>query len=198
LDRFSPKPIFVPAKNLNEIRELASSLRDVLRLKSGQAFPTLRILETINDRLAEDDKEIFQVVEDDDLPYAFADTDSVTGLIRLRNSCYQSARHGEKEGVFTVSHEYGHSICHRGVKLHRFEDDVDIPEENDSEIQADSFAIELLVSHVFLVKNLKRLGPEAICERFRIPLNKMIEHIERMRRNGDFGPRPSSQLELPL
>jgi len=197
LEKFSPQTIYVPPITLAAIREIATSLRDILSLKDDQGFPTLRVLERMNDKLAEEDREVFQVVEDEELPLAYADMDSATGLIRLRNSCYQSARSGDKEGLFTISHEYAHSICHRGVKLHRFAADVSIPEENDAEIQADSFAIELMVSHRFLIGNLKRLGADVISDRFSIPLNKLREHIVRMHRNGDFGDY-SIQLELPL
>lgn len=195
--------ILVPAKSICDIRGVATKIRVLTRAKDNKPFPIKQVIESFNDRIAENDAEIMQVVEDSELPFSYADTDPSTGVIRLRNDCYEKAENQNKEALFTISHELGHSEMHRGVAtLPRMDNVQFIPELFDSEVQADSFACELMVSLKYLRRNLKRLGVRRISDLFRIPEHKLNAHITRLIKSGDLkstsvtNMKGKSQLEM--
>lgn len=195
--------VLVPEKSVRDVRSEASKFRALIEVKDNQPFPIKEFIDDVNDRMAKNDAEIMQIVEDSELAGAYADTDPSTGIIRLSNDCYEKAGAGNKEALFTISHELGHSQMHRGVAtLPRMGALHIIPEDFDSEIQADSFACELMVSLKFLRRNLKRLGARRISDMFLIPEHKLNAHITRLLKSGDLKStsimimRGESQLEI--
>jgi len=73
---------------------------------------------------------------------------------------------------FTVAHEIGHFILHKGMRIHvdktflvNWRDDESSQATSDEEMEANRFAAELLMPIPFLEKNIKELkgvGPETV------------------------------------
>jgi len=71
-----------------------------------------------------------------------------------------SAHHPNRQR-FTVAHEIGHFILHKGISLHVDEDfrvNLRDGSVNRDEIQANAFAAELLMPTEFIEKDTKKLG----------------------------------------
>jgi Zn-dependent peptidase ImmA (M78 family) len=177
----------VPKKSLEQIREGARALRNKMSIKPDESFPILALLEKLNNTLAFHELLIMDIVDNEELPLSHGDTDPVTGIIRLREDCYIAARNGCKEGLFTISHEFGHHMLHQNVKLQRLDVDIDLGIILDycAESQADAFAIELNIDNEYFMKHLKKLGIEGLSEKFKMPKSKISAHIERLMDNGD-------------
>jgi Zn-dependent peptidase ImmA (M78 family) len=101
----------------------------------------------------------------------FSETsDDVSGaLIRNADSvviAVNSAQH-ENRQRFTIAHELGHLLLHRGTKLH-FDDDfrIDYRDASSSdatkreEIEANTFAAALLMPERILMRDWMRLAPD--------------------------------------
>lgn len=72
-----------------------------------------------------------------------------------------SAHHPNRQR-FTIAHEIGHFILHRGMKLHVDEDfrvNLRDGSVNDEEVDANSFAAELLMPTEFVSRDTQKLGP---------------------------------------
>ena len=106
-----------------------------------------------------------------DIDVRFSETsDDVSGaLIRSADSvviAVNSAQH-ENRQRFTIAHELGHFLLHRGTKLH-FDDDfrIDYRDASSSdatkreEIEANAFAASLLMPERILTRDWLRLTPD--------------------------------------
>src|SRR5580704_16876666 len=106
---------------------------------------------------------------DIDVRYS-AGADDVSGaLIRNRESvviAVNSAQH-ENRQRFTIAHEIGHFLLHKGTRVH-FDEDFRINYRNadssdasqQDEIEANGFAAALLMPETFLRRDWLRLQPE--------------------------------------
>ena len=71
-----------------------------------------------------------------------------------------SAHHSNRQR-FTIAHEIGHFILHKGMKLHVDEDfriNLRDGSVNDEEIDANAFAAELLMPTEFIGRDIQKLG----------------------------------------
>jgi Zn-dependent peptidase ImmA (M78 family) len=71
-----------------------------------------------------------------------------------------SAHHPNRQR-FTIAHEIGHFILHRGMKLHVDEDfrvNLRDGSVNDEEVDANAFAAELLMPTEFVSRDTQKLG----------------------------------------
>ena len=104
-----------------------------------------------------------------DVRYSEASEDVSGALIRDADSAViavNSAQH-ENRQRFTIAHELGHFLLHRGTKLH-FDDDFRIDYRNATssdatkkeEIEANGFAAALLMPERILTRDWKRLAPD--------------------------------------
>lgn len=72
-----------------------------------------------------------------------------------------SAHHPNRQR-FTIAHEIGHFILHKGTSLHVDEDfRVNLRDGsiNDEEVEANAFAAELLMPTEFIRRDTQKLGP---------------------------------------
>jgi Zn-dependent peptidase ImmA (M78 family) len=72
-----------------------------------------------------------------------------------------SAHHPNRQR-FTIAHEIGHFILHKGMNLHVDEDfriNLRDGSTNDEEIDANAFAAELLMPTAFIGRDIQKLGP---------------------------------------
>lgn len=115
-----------------------------------------------------------EVVEDKELPNAFAQTFS-SGTIKIRESIYNKATNNDGHARFTIAHELGHLLLHKDqIALSRpFSDTQKI--YCNSEWQADEFAGNLLAPNEYLeshrydsdAKIAQDLGVSVSCVRTR-------------------------------
>jgi Zn-dependent peptidase ImmA (M78 family) len=99
--------------------------------------------------------------------YAPYDGDLSGALVRSKGETYigvNSSDHSNRQR-FTIAHELGHFILHRGITIHVDKDfrvnlrDGDSSKGVDSnEMEANRFAAELLMPTRFLVKDIERLS----------------------------------------
>lgn len=170
--------------SIERIRDTAAEFRKMLKLKKQQPFPTLRLLEYLNNVNAEKDKETLRIVEDEELPQAHGTYSIDHGIVTLRNSCYRGALNGDPECLFTTNHEFAHFILHSQSILHRMDPSFEVPDEMCPEVQADSFAIELTIDHEYLRKCLRRQPADSVADKYQIPRQKLDEHIARLVKAG--------------
>lgn len=90
--------------------------------------------------------------------------DSLSGaLVRNRKQVVigvNSAHHSNRQR-FTIAHEIGHFVLHRGIKLHVDEDfRVNLRDGSSSveEMEANAFAAELLMPASFMDRETRKLG----------------------------------------
>lgn len=136
----------VEAKSRRELREIARAFRKCLGLEKELYFPIVEVLDVLAEVF---EGFSYEIVEDSELPKStHADTDVLSGHIRIKESVYEGACNGEGRDRMTIAHEIGHyfTLCFCGFKFQRnFDDRKDIPNYCDPEWQAKCFAGELLV-----------------------------------------------------
>ena len=136
----------VEGKSRKELRALAYSLREHLGLTEALYFPVVETPDVLEEII---DKFSYEIVEDDELPISVhAETDVVTGHIKIKDSVYNRAAQGEGRDRMTIAHEIGHffTICVCGFKLQRnFDENAVVPPYRRPEWQAKCFAGELMV-----------------------------------------------------
>ncbi|MGC1782116.1 MAG: ImmA/IrrE family metallo-endopeptidase [Acidobacteriaceae bacterium] len=104
-----------------------------------------------------------------DVRYSPGKEDVSGALIRNGKSvviAVNSAQH-ENRQRFTIAHEIGHFLLHKGTKVH-FDEDFRVnyrnalssEATNRDEIEANSFAAELLMPESFLRKDLLKIQPD--------------------------------------
>jgi Zn-dependent peptidase ImmA (M78 family) len=108
-----------------------------------------------------------EVVEPNDLDGDHGRTYPDRGLILLPEDVYNGAMRGNPRDRFTVAHELGHAILHRGMAsfARAASPEQQIPLFRSSEWQADAFGGELLMSadHLNGIKE-----PQDLVERFQV------------------------------
>ena len=171
----------VEAKSRCDLQELANLLRQELGLEKCLYFPIVEIL----DVLAEiDPKFNYEIVDDNELPEnTHADTDILTGHIRIKESIYNAACEGKGRDRMTIAHELGHffTLCLCGFKLERNFRKEGCPPYRDPEWQAKCFAGELLVP-AHLVKDL---SPKQIAKQCGVSVDAAKIQYRHIHEGGD-------------
>lgn len=147
----------VQPRSREMIRRLAESVRQRLNLDARQV-PIVDVLEKVWPKLYPDfDFQIYDQVDMDAEfgPGTYGVTLQTGDTIILREDVYARAEGGTARDRFTIAHELGHYLMHRGESLAMLQQSgLEIPYYRDSEWQANTFAAELLVD----TKNLLMLG----------------------------------------
>ena len=107
----------VEAKSRQDLRELALFLRNTLNLENEKYFPITELLDVLAEIF---DNFSYEIVEDNELPFGtHADTNALTGHIRIRESVYEGACNGNGRDRMTIAHELGHyfTICFLNLSL---------------------------------------------------------------------------------
>lgn len=130
-----------------QIREKAQLFR--IRLselgiyESYQYIDIAKVLDTLNARGIIS----MEIVDDSKLSSEYAVTAPDQNKILIRESVYNNACNGVPRDRFTIAHEIGHLLLHRGI-IQTFACSQFISDhsyEEDAEWQADMFASELLI-----------------------------------------------------
>ena len=135
----------VEPKSRQNLRNLTLILRKFLNLENEKYFPITELLDVLAEIF---DNFSYEIVEDNELPFGtHADTNTLTGHIRIRESVYEGACNGNGRDRMTIAHELGHyfTICFCGFKLERNFANKKVKTYSDPEWQAKCFAGELLV-----------------------------------------------------
>lgn len=142
--------IVVPARKKVDIASNADLLRKVLGLEDHPYFPVLEVYEAL-DLLYEDAR--FEVWEEHEMGQDHGRTYPDRNLIIIREDVYKRASAGEGRDRFTMCHELGHLMMHRGVALSRIDPRSPPPIYRNSEWQADTFASYLMIPTTLLAQS---------------------------------------------
>lgn len=136
----------VPAKSKQQIDIITQSIRLMFSdiINSDGAIDILALLEN---KYGE-----FNVVEDQELPHALGLT-LPNGMILLRESVYNGAFDGNGRDRFTIAHELGHGIMHRGHIGFARKATKNTKTYCNAEWQANEFAGRLLLPDNALITN---------------------------------------------
>lgn len=134
--------IVVPARSKVNIAENAGVLRKFLRLENKPYFPVVEVYEAL-DLLYEGAR--FEVLEMHEMGGDHGRTYPDRNLIFIREDVYERACAGEGRDRFTMCHELGHLMMHRGVALSRIDPENPPKIYRNSEWQADTFASCLMM-----------------------------------------------------
>ena len=107
----------VEPKSRNDIRIFANMLRRHLRLDNVLYVPVVKLLDVLPEIF---DTFSYEIVPEEELPDStHADTDIITGHIRIKESVYERACDGGGRDRMTIAHEIGHYflLCCCGFKL---------------------------------------------------------------------------------
>ncbi len=135
-------------RSTNELIELTHKVRKIAKAKgfvdSNNYLYIVQLIEFGGLFKNNERGSCLEVVEDQELPNAFAQT-FPDGTIKVRESIYDKACEGNGHARFTLAHELGHLIMHRSqMSMARVTNDNTKTYCN-SEWQADEFAGQLLV-----------------------------------------------------
>lgn len=86
----------------------------------------------------------FEVVEADEMEGVEGLTFPDCDILQIRSDIYYAACDGDGRARFTMAHELGHFVMHRGMRLARSTSKAIASKTEDSEWQADEFAALLL------------------------------------------------------
>lgn len=151
----------VEAKSRQQLRELANIVRESFRLMDELYFPIVELLDILGEVFPNFS---YEIVADNAMPLnTHADTDILSGHIRIKESVYERACAGEGRDRMTIAHEFGHyfTLCFCGFRLQRNYSSA-VPPYADPEWQAKCFAGELLMP-VQLVERLTAHEIEQKC-----------------------------------
>lgn len=140
--------VIVPPRSEANIAMNAELLRGFLQQSKIKLLPIIRVYELLH--ICFDAEARFEVVEDGDLGEDDARTYPEQGLILLRQSVYDGAAMGNARSRFTMCHELGHLVLHRGVSFSRINPQSPPKIYCNSEWQADIFASHLLMPNDLL------------------------------------------------
>ncbi len=150
----------VEGKTRIQLRELANVLRTQLHLDNVMYFPIVQLLEIMPEYFSNFS---YEIVSDDELPAnKHAETDIITGHIKIKETVYDRACTGEGRDRMTIAHEIAHfiTLCVCGFKLAR---SFSKPKTfEDPEWQAKCFAGELMIPK-HLVDNMNLLKMATAC-----------------------------------
>jgi Zn-dependent peptidase ImmA (M78 family) len=123
----------------------------------------------------------------------------VSGLVHNQDSqavIGVNSNHAETRQRFTIAHEIGHLLLHHSESLHvdnqlrsvvNFRDEVSSLGVDDSEIEANQFAAELLMPEEFILRDLKEISatePEAaveeLAQRYRVSIQSMAIRLSKL------------------
>lgn len=133
----------IAAKPLSRraIRTVANIFRKIMNAESY--FDIIAFLER---KMIDLDPEfILEIVEDDKLPFAYAQSYPDKHLIQVRESVYYGAINNNGRDRFTLCHEFGHYIFHSSENISYMRADRKLEAYKNPEWQANTFAGELLV-----------------------------------------------------
>ncbi len=136
----------VEPKSRQDIRDLTVALRKILKLENEKYFPIVEVLDVLAEIF---DDFSYEIVEDNELAFnEHANTDIITGHIRIKESVYEGACNGNGRDRMTIAHELGHyfMICSCGFRLQRNFSNKKVEAYCDPEWQAKCFGGELLIS----------------------------------------------------
>lgn len=107
-----------------------------------------------------------------------------------------NSNHPTTRQRFTIAHEIGHLLLHQAESLHvdnklrsavNFRDETSSLGVDDSEIEANQFAAELLMPEAFLIKDVKSViatEPEAaiqeLADRYRVSVQSMAIRLSKL------------------
>lgn len=123
-----------------KIREQAVSFRD----RAGLTSPYIKVVALL-EVLQEFEILEYEVVEDHILGEEEAVSYPDQGFMRIKESVYDKAFDGDGHCRFTIAHELGHMVMHRGQSNYARGSNGTHKVFEDSEWQADTFASELLI-----------------------------------------------------
>jgi hypothetical protein len=132
----------VPPRSKKVIAANAHAMRQFLNLEKQDYFPVAAVYATLNMMF---DGADFEVFEDYEMGEDHGRTYPDQLLIVLRNSVYERACGGEARDRFTMCHELGHLMMHRGIALSRVDPNLPPKIYCNSEWQADTFASYLMM-----------------------------------------------------
>lgn len=135
----------VEPKSRNDIRIFANMLRRHLRLDNVLYVPVVKLLDVLPEIF---DTFSYEIVPEEELPDStHADTDIITGHIRIKESVYERACDGGGRDRMTIAHEIGHYflLCCCGFKLQQNYGDTKVKTYEDPEWQAKCFAGEFMI-----------------------------------------------------
>jgi len=149
--------IVVPARSKENIAGHAGLMRQFLQLENRSYFPVVDVYEAL-DLMYEGAR--FEVREFHEMGDDHGRTYPDRNVIYIREDVYDRAAAGEARDRFTMCHELGHLMMHRGVALSRIDPRQPPKIYRNSEWQADTFASYLLMPRS-LVANCSSLSSVA-------------------------------------
>jgi len=132
----------VPPRSKKDIVANAHAIRQFLKLEDQDFFPVSKVYEMLGMMFEGAD---FEVLEEHELGDDHGRTYPDQLLIVIRNDVYKRACSGEGRDRFTMCHELGHLVMHRGIALSRINPASPPKIYCNSEWQADMFASYLMM-----------------------------------------------------
>lgn len=127
-------------ENDSTVREKARLLRRIVGCGKIKRFPVLEFLERV---LCAPDSDVkLEIVAKDDMPDAYATTNTALGIIKIREDVYEGAYNENPRDRFTICHEIGHFFLHQPESISFAHGRVF--KQHSLEFQANVFAAELL------------------------------------------------------
>ena len=131
----------VSPRSIKEIRNIANVFVKHSKVKS---FPIMHVLEIVLPKLYENFS--LEIVDDAKMGDNHGLTLPNENIIKLKASVYLGACNCNGRDRYTVAHEIGHLILHRGDAIKfAYNENANIRIFEDSEWQANTFAAELLM-----------------------------------------------------
>lgn len=139
----------VPPLSTQRIRLFAGKTREVMAVLGAPLTGAINVVDVIDKYLPRlFEKFEYEIRENQDMGTDAARTYPDEYLMEIRSSVYDGAMQGDGFAIFTLGHETGHLLLHRGVGGFA-KTMVATAHEifSDSEWQADSFATEFLMPY---------------------------------------------------
>lgn len=141
--------IVVPARSKADIAGLAGALRRVFRLSEEPYFPVVEIYDYL-DLIIEGAS--YEILTAEEMGDDHGRTYPEKNLIHIREDVFDGAYDKKPRDRFTLCHELGHLLMHRGVALSRVNPMAPPKIYRNSEWQADTFASHLMMPKALLAK----------------------------------------------
>lgn len=133
-------------KSRKDLREIVQLIRKSLGIENMLRVPIVHLLDIFCEVF---DNFSYEIVPDEDMENGkHAETDILTGHIKIRESVYNGACEGKGRDRMTIAHEFAHFIliCVLGLKLTRCYGKNNKP-YTDPEWQAMCFAGEFMIDY---------------------------------------------------
>ncbi|MFA7818587.1 ImmA/IrrE family metallo-endopeptidase [Aeromonas dhakensis] len=163
----------VKPRATNAINDLAKMHRDLFQLHNPKAN-----MAALYEVLQNEEILSFEIVEDHELGLEEAVAYPDQKHIKLKTSTYNDACDGVGHAVFTLAHELGHIIMHRGERPSYARGEHKIYE--DSEWQADTFASLFLMDERHI--DVKNDTPDDLAERFGVSIEAAYVRLGKLRK----------------